>query len=127
MIYAHYNKTTHEFAGFYDSEFVSVIPSPAIQLDAAQYSALYRALNDDTPLKINGVTIKPIKHPKPTPPPQTWDSIRVTRDQLLAGTDYTQMPDFPGDKAAWVKYRQALRDIPQTFTDPGKVIWPTKP
>lgn len=59
--------------------------------------------------------------------PITWKSIRSSRNRLLAQSDYTQMPDWPGDRAAWSAYRQQLRDIPQTFTNPADVIWPTTP
>jgi hypothetical protein len=46
---------------------------------------------------------------------------------LLNASDYTQIPDFPGDKEAWAAYRQELRDVPQEFSDPKDVVWPTKP
>jgi hypothetical protein len=57
----------------------------------------------------------------------TWETIRLDRNSLLNASDYTQIPDFPGDKEAWVAYRQQLRDIPQQFSDPKDVVWPTKP
>ena len=43
---------------------------------------------------------------------QKWDFLRSNRDQLLAASDWTQLPDAPVDKAAWATYRQALRDLP---------------
>lgn len=61
------------------------------------------------------------------PPPATWDDIRAKRSIILKDTDYTQMPDWPGDKALWAKYRQALRDITTTFSDPNEVVWPKAP
>jgi len=27
----------------------------------------------------------------------------------------------------WKVYRQALRDIPQTYSDPATVVWPAHP
>jgi hypothetical protein len=48
-------------------------------------------------------------------------------------TDYTQLSDntlTDAKKAEWRIYRQALRDLPQTYssaTDKSDVIWPTKP
>ncbi len=58
----------------------------------------------------------------------TWDFIRVKRNSLLKGSDYTQLPDFPpAKKTEWATYRQILRDIPQTYTTPAEVIWPTPP
>ena len=62
----------------------------------------------------------------------TWDEIRAQRDTLISDCDWTQLPDAPltvEKKAAWVTYRQALRDIPETFasTGPASVVWPVMP
>lgn len=40
------------------------------------------------------------------------------------------MPDSPlgaEQKAAWGAYRQALRDLPETATNPSDVEWPVAP
>lgn len=61
-------------------------------------------------------------------PSLTWDDIRYTRDQLLAKSDWTQLPDVPETlKAKWAVYRQQLRDIPTTFATPDLVLWPDTP
>lgn len=57
----------------------------------------------------------------------TWNNIRAKRNKLLKNSDHKVMPDYPSDKEAWGTYRQALRDITKTFTDPNEVIWPTEP
>lgn len=57
----------------------------------------------------------------------TWEQIKSKRNNLLALSDYTQMADWPGDKTAWATYRQALRDLTQTYTNAADVIWPTAP
>ena len=57
----------------------------------------------------------------------TWQLIRNSRNRLLKQSDYTQMPDWPGDKQAWAEYRQALRDLPQMYENPSDVNWPTAP
>ena len=59
----------------------------------------------------------------------TWDSIRDTRNQLLIETDWTMIIDATVDQTAWKTYRQALRDIPETFKDKeaNDVVWPTQP
>jgi hypothetical protein len=57
----------------------------------------------------------------------TWEQIRSKRNNLLALFDYTQMADWPGDKEAWATYRQALRDLTQTYTNAADVVWPSKP
>ena len=60
-----------------------------------------------------------------------WIEIRAKRDMLLKESDWTQLPDavLPGTSTLtdWQTYRQQLRDIPQTYTDPATVIWPTQP
>jgi hypothetical protein len=74
-----------------------------------------------------------IPEPEPTPepelePPLTWDQIRSQRNYLLSQTDWIFAPDVTlKNKEAWLTYRQALRDIPQTFSTPEEVVWPTKP
>ena len=67
-----------------------------------------------------------------TPPPDAataaaWGAIRAERDALLAACDWRVLPDAPGDTAPWLAYRQALRDLPQTFSDPAAIVWPTPP
>lgn len=57
---------------------------------------------------------------------QGWDMVRNKRNFLLIRSDWTQLPDAPVDAAAWVTYRQALRDI-TTQTDPFNIVWPTAP
>jgi hypothetical protein len=39
--------------------------------------------------------------------------VRAARDRALSARDWTQVADAPVDKAAWVTYRQALRNLPQ--------------
>ena len=61
---------------------------------------------------------------------QRWDDTRAYRDKLVAETDYTQVSDSPlpiEKKAEFTAYRQALRDIPQTYDNPDDIVWPTKP
>lgn len=59
-----------------------------------------------------------------------WDNIRRKRDDLLTKSDWTQLPDADVDKQAWAIYRQALRDITDTYSsaqDKSEIVWPTKP
>ena len=61
--------------------------------------------------------------------------LREKRDQLIATTDWRATVDYPGsDQAAWLTYRQALRDLPANSTpsldENGQltgVTWPTPP
>ena len=54
-------------------------------------------------------------------------TIRNIRNGLLSACDWTQMPDAPVNAKAWAKYRQELRDLPATITDPNSVEWPEPP
>ena len=58
---------------------------------------------------------------------QKWDEIRSKRNGFLTQSDWTQLEDSKENKGAWAVYRQELRDIPQTFSNPESVIWPSKP
>jgi hypothetical protein len=53
--------------------------------------------------------------------------MRYWRDGELARTDWTQVADAPTDKAAWATYRQELRDLPASNTDPRKIELPVAP
>ena len=57
----------------------------------------------------------------------SWAIIRKKRDYLLWSTDWTMTPGCSLDQSAWSAYRQALRDIPQTYKEYSKVEWPTQP
>ena len=54
--------------------------------------------------------------------------LRAERNAKLAETDWTQSRDVTlTNDAAWQTYRQALRDITDTYSDLDSVVWPTKP
>jgi hypothetical protein len=55
--------------------------------------------------------------------------IRATRNQLLKDCDWTQIPDCTiPKKADWATYRQTLRDLPSTVTEPRTFTdWPHNP
>ena len=55
-----------------------------------------------------------------------WIEIREIRNQLLKDTDWRAMSDRTLTDA-WRDYRQQLRQIPQTQTDPYNISWPTEP
>ena len=55
---------------------------------------------------------------------------RSERDQLLKESDWTQFTDSPltdSKKTEWKTYRQNLRDLPSTESDPENATFPTKP
>ena len=56
--------------------------------------------------------------------------VRSQRDGLLRGSDWTQLGDAAlGDHTAeeWATYRQALRDLPATYSRVSEVVWPFDP
>jgi hypothetical protein len=60
---------------------------------------------------------------------EEWVEHIEKRDRLMVVADHlvnTAM-DNGVDVTPFRQYRQALRDIPQTFTNPEDVVWPQKP
>ena len=57
---------------------------------------------------------------------EEWKVVRKTRDELLAKTDWRASSDLTLSDA-WKNYRNELRQIPQTQTDPYNITWPTEP
>ena len=53
-------------------------------------------------------------------------NLRHIRNGLLAETDWWVLPDRTATQAQ-LDYRQALRDITNTYTSVQTVVWPTKP
>ena len=53
--------------------------------------------------------------------------MRHWRNTELARTDWTQLTDSVCDKVAWATYRQALRDMPTSNSDPRKIDLPQVP
>lgn len=99
------------------------LPSDIIEVSPTQHQELldklnsgFKAAKSDTGFVYTPTVYK-----------ETWDNIKRRRDAELSRTDFTQLADWPGNKEAWAIYRQALRDIPEKFSDPNAVVWPTKP
>ena len=55
-----------------------------------------------------------------------WKRVRKERSKLLAETDWMANSDVTMSEEM-TAYRQALRDLPQTYTEPTDVVWPTNP
>jgi hypothetical protein len=58
-----------------------------------------------------------------------WAQVRVKRRRLLAGCDWTQLPDAPltaAQKTAWSTYRTQLRNI-TLQANPLSIAWPQEP
>lgn len=106
-----------------DEERNAAIPADAIQITTQQW----RALIDNAGLRrwMDGHVV-PYELPSPSVD-QLWADVRAERDRRLSASDWTQVSDAPVDQVAWATYRQALRDLPETTTDPGNVLWPVPP
>ena len=111
--------------GFYDTAMhYSTIPEDTIVLTTNEYSSIFETLqtkNKEIVVTEGKIALIDTKINL------TWASVKAKRNKLLSDSDYTQMPDWPGNKQVWADYRQALRDITETFDSPEKVVWPTKP
>jgi len=71
---------------------------------------------------------------KPFPwkqPHMTWEGLTTARNALLSASDRTLATTLLTDekRAEWETYRQALRDLPDTFAgvDPWKISFPAEP
>jgi len=56
--------------------------------------------------------------------------LRTVRATKLTESDWTQLADVPlgsSEKANWATYRQALRDITESYQSLDTVVWPAEP
>jgi hypothetical protein len=53
--------------------------------------------------------------------------LRKQRDMKIKETDWWALKDNPEMTDAQITYRQALRDITDTYDSIDDVVWPTKP
>jgi hypothetical protein len=76
-------------------------------------------------VKIDGVWYE-AHHPKVL----GWDGVREARFPLLRFSDWTQLGDSPLEltkKQEWATYRQALRDVTSSYTNPEDSVFPADP
>ena len=57
---------------------------------------------------------------------EQWASIRAERDSKLMDSDWMGFSDVTMS-SAWKTYRQALRDLPASESDPDDITWPMEP
>lgn len=68
-------------------------------------------------------------------PPDPATSTRAELEwerakQMLRESDWSMLPDVPmtsGNKALWIEYRRALRDIRLQSGFPNNIQWPNRP
>lgn len=105
---------------------VSSIQKDNMSIPVAEDNTDYQAFlkwnaQQETPLDLTSTI---------TPPGPSWDDIRTQRNSLMAACDWTQLPDAVltfSERQLWQNYRQALRDIPQNYTNPDLVLFPVQP
>jgi len=64
---------------------------------------------------------------KNIPTEWVWERLRAERDHRLNVTDFRMVSDAPWDINPWMEYRQTLRDLPKTTSDPRLAEWPVAP
>ena len=66
-----------------------------------------------------------------TSPPLTADEANATIAQILKNTAWAVASDdttiTKGQRADWIAFRQALRDIPLQSGFPTNIVWPAEP
>lgn len=55
-----------------------------------------------------------------------WSGVRAKRDALLAACDWMANSDVTMSDA-WTTYRQALRNLPASQSDPDDIVFPEEP
>jgi hypothetical protein len=102
--------------------------------EVPQYDIELQYVQEDTPIKNNGVWKKTYKLVnldnlrKEGIVRAKEDSIKTIRNALLSETDWTQLSDVPAETASkFAQYRQALRDVTNQEGYPDNVVWPEKP
>jgi len=55
-----------------------------------------------------------------------WEEVREKRNQLLAETDFYALSDVTMS-TEMANYRQQLRDLPTSTSNPDDIVFPTKP
>lgn len=113
--------------GFFDETInYPSLPADKIKISKEEHVHLIHELNANN--KTIVVVNNEITLVEKEPMSMTWEIVRHIRNSLLKDSDHTQLPDFPpAKKTEWATYRQALRDIPQTYATPEEVIWPIEP
>jgi hypothetical protein len=89
--------------------------------------------NDNiTPVNIGDSFIDGNFTPKIVSSEEQWNKIRVLRNSKLNESDINLLSDRwfsmnAETQQAWTIYRQKLRDIPSTYSNPKDVVWPLLP
>lgn len=113
--------------GFYVEGIHPSIPDDVFPVSQEEYQTL---MEGQTLGKMIAYKKRKLQLVDMVAPSKTWDQIRARRDLLLSKCDWTQMTDnqlSEEDRVIWRNYRQKLRDITATYSDPDLVTWPLAP
>lgn len=107
----------------YVSQAISTVSGVPLS-DVAWYVDEGYSLQIDTP---EGVDVTLVEAEVPNVATETkLKLLRIHRNLLIAETDWWANSDLTMT-AEQTAYRQALRDITDTYTSLDDVVWPTKP
>lgn len=107
----------------------TTIPPDAVELSAEEYAAVLDGQAQGKVIR-HDADGRPVAVEYAATAAELFMTLRARRDALLRACDWTQMPDSPLTdelRSDWAAYRQALRDLPETVTDPAAAEWPVAP
>lgn len=116
------------------------VPDGAVDIPESQYVSIINDVCNGLAVRITeyGVaeTFTPVE-PTFDPPPESeptpeeaWAALRAERDARLAATDWRVLRTIETGEpltTEWQEYRQALREITSTVSDPTSPNWPQEP
>lgn len=110
--------TADGYPAFYDSEIYGPgksypLPADAREISDEDYNEFFSNMAERTFDASGKLQVRKA-------PEKSINEIRAERDQLLAASDWTQLPDAPltqAEKQAWAAYRQTLRDLPEAVVN----------
>jgi hypothetical protein len=108
---------------FSDSPIVPVTPGIRLEVPEGLTWDLVKGVQDGEEVTLQE---DPAKVAQKTA--DQWTSVRAQQRDLLYKSDWTcSVTDYEvPNKADWVAYRQALRDV-TTQSDPFAIVWPQRP
>ena len=121
---------TLEFMNYWPSNMANppivTGPNPQVSLETSEDPLILMAVKDP---ETDEVTLQTDPTKVQARTDAQWASVRAQQRQKLYESDWTcSVTDYEvPNKSEWVQYRQALRDLPSTVTDPTNVTWPTPP
>ena len=120
---------TLEFMNMWPSSTVNppvvIGPNPQVALETSEDPMILVAVRDS---EDGSVTLEADPLKVQAKLDAQWTAIRAQQRELLYKSDWTcSVTDYEvPNKAEWVAYRQALRDV-TTQTDPFAIVWPAAP